>query len=496
MIGGYVYRGCEVPSYQGTYFYAEYCADWIKTFQESNGQAVNHQDVTSELGWSASNGAITSFGEDAAGELYVVTSGGRVYRLTCQSTGGSDCGNGIVEPGEECDDGNDVEGDGCYECMIEDNPNDGADLCANAPEVVVGINPFSTTGANAEYPDPDESQCSGTYLDWDGSADVWFTFSPTLDGELSLTTCDSSSYDTSMALYEGSSCGDWTQIACNGDASGQSGCQSYYSAIDDISVTAGETYFIRLGGWQGSTGDGTLTVSYASSGKDCNGNGIEDSIDIAEGKSSDCNGNGVPDECDLADGVSGDCDGGPTGVKSAGQSLIDTWCFGCHGDDGGGGKGYPGPSLRDKRRTDLWTMLRTPTDHPGGSHDEFTQQDFADLEAFLADGGAYGRPDEVLDICQALADCDDDGDSDGCEVEAGTQTDMNWDGVPDDCLAPCPGDVTADGMVNISDLLLVISEWGQSGSSADCASGSGPYPDGLVNISDLLQVISDWGCAN
>ena len=116
-----------------------------------------------------------------------------------------------------------------------------------------------------------------------------------------------------------------------------------------------------------ASGDGTLTVSYEANGKDCNGNGIEDSIDIAEGKSSDCNSNGVPDECDLANGLSGDCDGGPSGVKSAGQYLIDTWCFGCHGDDGGGGKGYPGPSLRDKRRTELWTMLRTPTDHPGGS---------------------------------------------------------------------------------------------------------------------------------
>jgi hypothetical protein len=31
---------------------------------------------------------------------------------------------------------------------------------------------------------------------------------------------------------------------------------------------------------------------------DCNDNGIEDAIDIANGSSSDADGNGVPDECE------------------------------------------------------------------------------------------------------------------------------------------------------------------------------------------------------
>jgi hypothetical protein len=42
---------------------------------------------------------------------------------------------------------------------------------------------------------------------------------------------------------------------------------------------------------------------------DCNGNGVNDSDDIADGTSSDCNGNAIPDECDIADGTSSDCDG-------------------------------------------------------------------------------------------------------------------------------------------------------------------------------------------
>ncbi|MCI0362911.1 MAG: hypothetical protein L0Y44_00275 [Phycisphaerales bacterium] len=64
-------------------------------------------------------------------------------------------------------------------------------------------------------------------------------------------------------------------------------------------------------------------------------------------------------------------------------------------------------------------------------------------------------------------------------------------------LPPCRGDVTGDSVVNVSDLLLVISTWGQNGNpsgprpAGDCA----PLPNGdcLVNINDLLAVISTWG---
>ena len=490
--GGFVYRGCEVPQYDGLYFYADYCADWIKVFRESGGTAVDHDDLTTELGWSGSNGSIAAFGEDDLGELYALTLSGTIYALVC--AGSPECGNGIVEDGEECDDGNNIPGDGCYQCQIESGDNEATDLCENAPEAAVGANPFSTTGAGAELADPSDSQCSGTYLDWDGSPDVWYQFNPGLGGTLSLHTCDSSSFDTSLVLYQGDDCSSLTQIACNGDGSGQSGCQSYYSAIDNVNVSGGETYWIRIGGWQAATGSGTLTLAYESSGTDCNGNGIEDSIDIAEGKSSDCNNNGVPDECDLADGTSSDCDGGPVGSKPAGQILVETWCFGCHAPDGGGGKEYPGPSIRNKQRTELWDKLTSPTNHPGGAHDEFTQDDYANLEAFLADGAAYGRPDLIPDDCQVLSDCDGDGTSDGCEQASGTQVDSNWDGIPDDCIAACPGDVSGDGIVDIVDLLQVISDWDAPGGSSDCSSPSGPYPDGIVDVSDLLQVISDWGC--
>ncbi|UCC31945.1 MAG: hypothetical protein JSU86_06635, partial [Phycisphaerales bacterium] len=42
---------------------------------------------------------------------------------------------------------------------------------------------------------------------------------------------------------------------------------------------------------------------------DCNGNGVPDDLDIAEGTSQDCNDTGVPDDCDIAAGVSDDNNG-------------------------------------------------------------------------------------------------------------------------------------------------------------------------------------------
>ncbi len=73
--GGYVYRGSRFPELQGTYFYGDFCSGRIWGLTRSGGL------------WSAplaldTASAITSFGEDEAGELYVLDfGGGTVYRL-------------------------------------------------------------------------------------------------------------------------------------------------------------------------------------------------------------------------------------------------------------------------------------------------------------------------------------------------------------------------------------------------------------------------------
>lgn len=76
--GGYVYRGTAVPALQGTYFYGDFCAGFVRSFRWASGLVSQHADWTA-LRPGPEN--ITSFGEDAAGELYILTSQGGLYRI-------------------------------------------------------------------------------------------------------------------------------------------------------------------------------------------------------------------------------------------------------------------------------------------------------------------------------------------------------------------------------------------------------------------------------
>ena len=88
--GGYVYRGCAMSGMQGVYFYGDYGAGFVHTFQGvSGGNAQNVTDRTGDLS-PATGGytinSISSFGEDARGEVYVVDYGsgafdGEVFKI-------------------------------------------------------------------------------------------------------------------------------------------------------------------------------------------------------------------------------------------------------------------------------------------------------------------------------------------------------------------------------------------------------------------------------
>ncbi|MGH8648275.1 MAG: PQQ-dependent sugar dehydrogenase, partial [Burkholderiales bacterium] len=80
--GGYAYRGAAIPALQGTYFYGDFCAGFVRSFRFVNGQVTEHADwLVLRPGAIQPGATITSFGEDAAGELYIMTSQGGLFRI-------------------------------------------------------------------------------------------------------------------------------------------------------------------------------------------------------------------------------------------------------------------------------------------------------------------------------------------------------------------------------------------------------------------------------
>jgi hypothetical protein len=84
IIGGYVYRG-PIPTLHGLYFFADFVNPriWSLRIDRDTGAASAFRDWTSDFAPDA--GAIdspVSFGEDAAGDLYLVDLDGEIFRVT------------------------------------------------------------------------------------------------------------------------------------------------------------------------------------------------------------------------------------------------------------------------------------------------------------------------------------------------------------------------------------------------------------------------------
>lgn len=77
VIGGMLYRGQAVPPLQGHYIYGDFCSGEIFAFKAPGGGGIPAEPaVVLRTGFQ-----ISSFGQDEAGELYVLDHSGGVYRL-------------------------------------------------------------------------------------------------------------------------------------------------------------------------------------------------------------------------------------------------------------------------------------------------------------------------------------------------------------------------------------------------------------------------------
>ncbi len=178
------------------------------------------------------------------------------------------------------------------------------DFCENAIDIDEGTLSFCTFGAQTQPPAfPIGSTC--TQFGYDSIfADVWYRYTATAFGTLTVSTCGTD-WDTRLAAYTHVFPGSPTTCpeegfsfiaitACNDDYA-PCGLASTIS----FSTVPNQVYLIRVGGYQGFSGNGTLNVDFTSEGQTC-----EDAIELGFTDSSGLDALGTTVDNDAATDVS------------------------------------------------------------------------------------------------------------------------------------------------------------------------------------------------
>ena len=136
------------------------------------------------------------------------------------------------------------------------------DACQNAIAIQLGSNQvFTTSNATTDGPDHDTSNPCFQFGDPGASADIWYTYTADFTGTVEWSTCDEANFDTRMVIYQpGSACPPQPEdiYGCNDDGT-DCPAQSFRSQVF-FDVTEGETYVLRLGGWNGESGTGEFDL--------------------------------------------------------------------------------------------------------------------------------------------------------------------------------------------------------------------------------------------
>jgi hypothetical protein len=127
------------------------------------------------------------------------------------------------------------------------------DTCTNSIALPEGAYSFNSCGCTTDG--PPEPQCD-FYNAPQIDNDFWCTYTAVGYGTLTVSTCGAD-FDSKVAIYDatpGCPTAENSALACNDDSCG---LQSTVS----VSVTPGTQYYIRVGGYRGARGSGTLSIS-------------------------------------------------------------------------------------------------------------------------------------------------------------------------------------------------------------------------------------------
>jgi hypothetical protein len=199
----------------------------------ANPAIVCSQSTTGQARGVAVSGAIAYVANNLAGLLVVGVTPG-VFGACCL---GETCLEVMTEANCLAVGGVYVEDGDCAACigpLVSDD-------CSDALAIADGDTAFSTIDATTDGP-PLPMSCDEdsnlTLVD-----DVWFAYTPTSSGTLTVSTCNQASYDTRLAAYTGA-CGALELIACNDDGPA---C-SQFTSIMEVPVTLGTLVRLRVGG--------------------------------------------------------------------------------------------------------------------------------------------------------------------------------------------------------------------------------------------------------
>jgi len=152
------------------------------------------------------------------------------------------CGNGVNDPGEECDDANTTPADGCSATCTNENP----DVCPG-PAVPLPVGMFviqgDTTNANATA---GGSPCGGV-----SSGDFVYAITPAQNGVLTATV---TANGFNELVYARSSCPgiNGQDIACSMGA---------VPATISFPVQAGQVVYVFVDGYGGAGQQGPFTLT-------------------------------------------------------------------------------------------------------------------------------------------------------------------------------------------------------------------------------------------
>jgi hypothetical protein len=401
-----------------------------------------------------------------------------------------------------------------YTCEAPQYDND----CATSP-MAIGLGTpvaFNTTGANTDG--PDEIGCGSAYEDYPIWSDLWYMVDSPDGGIMTATCCNVADFDTKIAVYDAGAIGSTFDpanlpsafIICNEDCDDP----TFFSSEALTAVDAGTQYLIRVGGYQGSTGTGDLTVSIDAPeppipAQTCDTPGpdtfTQSNTDVMNAGGVACAAGGITTENNYCRVYT---------AADMGDDMFTIDCIQFGMDNPGsyiaaGINLYKSASGSPAPYGDLEVLASNAFGLYTTAGNEYVNVTFLDgVVVDLSDGSSLVVE---VSIPQALDGFVTFAGGTAADVSSGTTYirsapcgiseyipngdigfDLEWfvfvDGTAGAGQPDCPGDFNGDGMVDGADFGYILAAWGTCPGCPEDLNG-----DGEVNGADVGLVLSVWG---